>query len=475
VPAQFLNRETELALLERCWRSDRAEFVVLYGRRRVGKTELLVRFAEGRRALVLEATDVRTADQLRDFAGVYVDALDLGSLDVRIDSWERALGMVAEAAQTERTLVVLDEFQYLARQDTELGSLLSRWWRSVGRTLNLVLVLAGSDVTFFNDEVLGATAPLHGRRTADYRLLPFAARDAPLFTPSWGVEDHVRAFAVWGGVPHYLSLLDPDATLAENILRTTLLPGAPLQREAEYLIRMESRLRDVALYGSILRALAAGKTTPSEIAGRLGGIDVGNLTRQIERLEDVGLVRQVRPLIAARKGAVRYQIADPFLRFWFHFVAPATSRLATEERAERYLERVVLTQLDEFVAKPAFEEVCQADMLRRLDAATVGHWWGPVTEKRRDRGGKTTVEREVDGVALDDAGSVIALATCKWSRSPVGVSELNKLRRVAEAIAPGATLTYLVYTRSGVDDRLAAEHEADPDGIRIVTPADLYA
>ena len=470
----FLNRTTELELLDRLWASGRAELLVLYGRRRVGKTELLSQFAQERRAILFEATDVRLEDQLRDFGTTYADALDLGAVIPAVGSWEQALDLIADACRQGRTMVVLDEFQHLSRQQQGLGSVLSRWWRTTGRTLDIVLVLSGSDIAFFADEVLGAGAALHGRPTADYRLLPFSPVDAPLFYPGWSAEDRVRAFAIWGGVPYYLSMVHDSRSIEENILATILSPGAPLQHEADYLIRMESRLRDVALYGSILRGIASGKTSPSKLAGHLGGVDVGNVSRQIDRLQDVGLIRRTRPVTQARRTDARYEISDPFLRFWFRFVAPAGARLATKDGAERYLTRVVMPQLDEFVSMPAFEEICRQDLARRFDAAAVGRWWGAVQEDHQASGGKRTVDREADGVALGDDGEVIALATCKWTAGPVGVSELNKLRRIAGRLAPGRTVPLVVYTRSGVDDRIKEERSVGNSQITIVTPDELY-
>jgi uncharacterized protein len=475
VPPRFLNRVTELRLLDDRWKSGRAELMVLYGRRRVGKTELLVRVAEDRRAILLEATDVKMEDQLRDFGSAYVDALNLGDLVVRVDSWERALAMIAEAAGKDRTLVVLDEFQYLAKQSPDLSSLLSRWWRTTGSTLDLMLVLSGSDIAFFADEVLGVTGPLHGRRTADYRLRPFSPADAPLFIPDWTPEDRVRAYGIWGGVPYYLAMIEPSASLSANVLASILNPGAPLQNEADYLIRMESRLRDVALYGSILRGIAGGRTTLSQLAGHLGaGTDMGNLSRQVERLAAVDLVSELRPVTQARRGAVRYQIGDPFLRFWYRFTAPAAGRLATHAGAQRYLDNVVMPDLDEFVSAPAYEEVCQAHLQRLFDAAVVGRWWGPVTENRRDSGTRQTVEREADGVALDDRGEVIALATCKWTQAATSISEVNKLRRIAAVLAPGREIPLVIYSRSGVDQPIKQERAQNPSGILVISPGDLY-
>lgn len=371
-------------------------------------------------------------------------------------------------------LVVLDEFQYLSAQQQGLGSRLSSWWRTTGRHLNIVLVLSGSDLSFFGREVLGSTAPLHGRRTAEYRLLPFSHRDAALFVPAWSAEDRIRAYAIWVGVPYYLAMVDPERSIADNILDTVLSPGAPLQNEADYLVRMESRLRDVALYGSILRGIAAGHVGLAQLPGHLRVNDRGNLSRQLDRLEDVGLIVHVRPIAMARRTDVRYRIVDPFLRFWFQFVATAGGRLATRERAERHLRSTVMPALEHFVSMPTFEEVCQADLMDRVGAASVGRWWGPIQENDRSTGRTRTVQREADAVGVDDAGRVIALGTCQWTNSPVQIAEVNKLRRVAARLAPESAVRLVVYARSGVDEKIAAESAAHPDQLTVVSPEELF-
>ena len=464
----FHDRSTELSVLDRLWSSGRAEFLVLYGRRRIGKTELLTHFTGARRSIYLEATDVRAQDQLADFGAAYALGLGFGSAVPLVSSWASALELIAEATQENRTVVVLDEFQYLEKQTPGLASTIARWWREVGRQRQIVFILAGSDVAFFADEVLGANAALHGRRTADLQLQPFGPREAPLFFPSWSSEDRVRAYAVWGGVPYYLNFIDEAAPLETNILDTTLVPGAPLANEAEYLIRMESRLRDVALYGSVLRAIAGGQTQAAAIANHLR-VDLGNLSRQIDRLVAVGLVKQARPVTRARKTDVLLQIADPFLRFWFRYVATAGAQVATADRAQRYLRRVVAPALDEFVSAPAFEEICQHYVLHASDASLVGRWWGPVTERETSSGSLRNVDREADVVALDDAGVVVALGACKWSNAPVQVYEVNKLRRIAQHLQASGDVALYVFHRAGVDDRIREED------VHVVGPDDLYA
>ncbi|HEY5261695.1 MAG TPA: ATP-binding protein, partial [Solirubrobacteraceae bacterium] len=200
---KLFDRVDELAALEESWAADDARFFVLWGRRRVGKTELLNRFVEGKRALYFEATDAAKGDQLRDLSHELARVWGNDLLSSQpLTSWEAALTAIEQYSSSERTVVVLDEFQYLAAQDRELGSLLNRWWRRVARRLDLVLVLAGSEVSFFERDVLAGQ--MYGRRTGQLHLTPLDYRSASLFVGSYSAEDKIRTYAVCGGMPYYL-------------------------------------------------------------------------------------------------------------------------------------------------------------------------------------------------------------------------------------------------------------------------------
>ena len=249
---QFYDRADELAALEDNWNAPDARFFVLWGRRRVGKTELLSHFVEGRRALFFEATDAARDDQLRDISRELARASGSELLASQpLGSWDAVLSAIAQYAAPERTIVVLDEFQYLAAQDRELGTLLNRWWRTVGRALPLVLVIAGSEVSFFERHVLAGQ--MYGRRTGQWQLTPFGCRSAALFTPSYSPDDRIRTYAVCGGMPYYLERFHDAVPLAENILRHILYRDGFLHEEAELLLRQE--LNDPHNYFSTLRAI----------------------------------------------------------------------------------------------------------------------------------------------------------------------------------------------------------------------------
>jgi len=249
------------------------------------------------------------------------------------------------------------------------------------------LILSGSDVSFFERNVVGYAATTYGRRTGSLSLGAFPPGEIRPFLPNWSAQDAIRAYAVFGGVPYYLDAIDPKATLASQIERHILAPDGLLRQEPRFLLAQHSDLREDRAYFSILRAIAAGRTRRNEIASRVGRSD--SATGQLlERLIDMGLVRRVHPVTVVnpdRTRTVRYTIDDPFLRFWFTFVHPHESRLHSRADAHRHLREAVLPRLDEFVSRPTFEQVCQSWLRARTDATAAGWWWGGVRERGRAR------------------------------------------------------------------------------------------
>ncbi|MBA3306325.1 MAG: ATP-binding protein [Thermoleophilaceae bacterium] len=465
----FLNRTDDLAALRDSWDavSRRGQFFVLWGRRRVGKTELLTHFADGRRAFYFEATDATEAVQLRRLA----EQLSLTSgnplyAETGFPSWTAALEAIAQFAGDKPTVVVLDEFQYLAARQVELPTLLSRWWRERGREHPVLFIIAGSEVSFFRQDVLAGQ--LYGRRDSQWQVRPFTHDDAALFVPNYSAEDKVRTYAVCGGMPYYLDTFDDALPIEENIVRNILNRGGLLHEEAELLLRQE--LDDPFNYFSVLEAIARGETRNSRIADRthIDRSQVNQLLRVLERLE---LVEQRRPVTASPTSKkTTYAILDGFLNFSFRFVEPYRSRLRSSEDARRHLETTVAPQLDHFASKPAWEFICQQHMLRAEDAKAVGAWWGPVRTGR-----KQTEEREVDAATTDIDGKVSALASCKWTNSPLPRGEEAFLTQMQEHI-PGAESVerHYFYARSGFDDELIRLAEGDPDRYKLVTPSDLF-
>jgi AAA+ ATPase superfamily predicted ATPase len=472
----FYNRTEELAALDERLRSKRAEYFVLYGRRRVGKSQLLLHFGERCRQFYFEATSGSRQDQLEDltaelarFTGkrMYVEQ--------PLTNWRAAFAGFGELLEEGQTMIVLDEFQFIARQEPEIGSLLNRFILEHGDNPDLLLCLSGSEVSFFEDAVVGYGATTYGRRTGSLRLQPFGFADIAPFTEGWTVDDRIRAWGVFGGVPYYLKEIDSGSDLSAAIRRAILYPDGLLREEPRFLLAQESRLRDVDTYMSCLRAIAGGTTRLNEIAQRIGRARAEEARPFLETLEGMGLVERRYPVTQPSGKKVHYAITDPFLRFWFRFVAPRESRLQTRRDADRYLTEGLLPQLDKFVSEDAFEQVCRQWALDNVgDAVEVGSWWGQL---RRWEGGEARSRSfEADVAAIDEAGEVVALGSCKWpDRDTPGhvhdAGELAKLETIrSELEAPGAQLYF--FDRVAFSPRLH-ELAAERDDVHLVLSSQL--
>ncbi len=470
----FFNRRDELTALSERLQSGRGEYFVLYGRRRVGKSELLRHFGEGCRQFYFEASAGSRRDQLEDlgaelsrFSGRAIYA------EQPLSSWRAAFAALSELLEHGQTMIVLDEFQFIARQEPEIGSLLNRFAAEHADNPDLFLCLSGSDISFFEREVVGYGATTYGRRTGSLRLLPFPWREIGAFVPGWSVEERIRAWAVFGGVPYYLKEIDSDKPLSEAIRRAILYPDGLLREEPRFLLSQESRLREQATYMSCLRAIAGGDTRLNEIAQRVGR-SASDVRAFLEVLEDMGLVERRYPVTRASGKKVTYAIVDPFLRFWFRFIAPRESRLATRRDADRYLEESVLPELDKFVSEEAFERVCQGWLGEERDAAKVGRWWGSI--RRRENGQLRSRAYEADVVTIDFGGRVDALGSCKWPQAGNDqhlheAGELDKLETIRQELeAPSAQLYF--FDRVGFSPRLR-ELASERDDVHLVLAGEL--
>jgi hypothetical protein len=472
-PDTFIDRKRELRWLEDGWASGRAQFRILYGRRRVGKSRLLDEFARGKRHVLFQSVEGSTPDQLRDLTTAILACQDDQVLRAApLGNWDAALAYLANMAAHAPLLVIFDEYQYAAEADPTLGSRLQRWWSRQAVHLPLYVVLCGSYIRFFIRNVL--SGPAYGRNTGALRLLPLGHREAAGFFPVWTEEDQIRAYGVVGGVPHYLEQFDPNRDLAWNVQHRILERGAALYQEAELMVREE--LREPRLYYSILRAISEGRTQVSEIASHVRPQPArSDITPYLMTLQELGLVEYRRPVVghAVRRGI--WSVIDPYLRFWFRFVLPYKTTLDHGANVERFYRETVEPALDQFISKPTFEEVCRSWVRERAangdlpGADRVGAWWGPVPrptpENPRAQG-----EGEVDVIAAQ-GDHVILAGEAKWTRRSVGFAVLNELRDVLRSVPGVRDDTRLVLFGRSFDERLVASAEAE--GVTLVGPSEL--
>lgn len=467
----FVGRTRELAALRGEFAHDRPSLVVVYGRRRVGKSTLLHEAVEGRRHVYYQATRVTDADSQTLFKAALRDALGDDPLLESLWGWQGIFTYLHQAAERVARenggalVVVLDEFPYLCEDNKALPSILQKAWDEVRRSgAPLKLVLCGSAVAFMED-LLAERNPMHGRQSRELEVGPLPFRDAARMLPGWSAEDALRGYGVFGGMPYYLSLADPAADLAENIRRLVLDDGAPLRDEPMHLLQAE--LQSPARYASILRAVADGLTERGDIVNRVlqKGEQSAGITPYIDRLERMRLLRRVHSLDVAapeRSRSSRYYLDDPFLAFHFHFVLPNLSAL--EQGHGLLVYRFKIAPFFETYMGERFEEVCRSYVALNLQerlgvpALKVGKIWS----------GQYDID--VAGELLD--GRRFA-GECKWWQGAVGKNVEQHLREsVSKNRYYGSErVETLLFARTGFTRDL--QREARKSGTQLFTPTDL--
>jgi AAA+ ATPase superfamily predicted ATPase len=412
MPDTFIGRARELAVLRELADSSRPELFVLYGRRRVGKTELLQQLCRERRAAYFLAAQVRDKDNLRAFRGVLEEALgDPLAGSVEFPDWGAALTFAVERAGDERLVVVLDEFPYLCESNPGLPSLIQRFWDQRGKRSNLMLVLCGSQVSFMEREVLAERSPLFGRRTGQRRLEPLGPAEALEFYPSWSRTQALLAYGILGGMPAYLGRFQDGSTIEQNLLREVLRPEGYLFDEVHYLLHTE--LSNPSTYNSILAAVARGAERVGDVALAVG-VDSPTANKYLHVLRELRLVERVVPLtdpdpLRSRRGT--YRICDRFVAFHFRHVQPNLS-LIEAGRGERVL-----------------EEFVQPDLERLLEEARNEH----LLERLRHEGAELSGE-EIAEVGRHPDPSVRALARTSSGRGVVVLESGTSPERVEEVV-----------------------------------------
>ncbi|MFN8441910.1 MAG: ATP-binding protein [Caldilineaceae bacterium] len=451
----FVNRVRELAFLEKRYASNQAEMMVLYGRRRVGKTEMLRRFCEGKHTLFYVADLGTESSTLAEMARRYGELFHNDAESTHFANWDQVFKALGRQAMNERLVVVIDEFTYLLQTNPALPSILQRLWDETLQHTKIMLILSGSYIGMMEREVLAYQSPLYGRRTGQWHLQALTFKDVRLFLPGYSVQDQVRAYAILGGVPAYLRLFSDSRPLITNIEEFILSQGAFLYDEPRFLLQTE--LREPRVYFAILEAIATGRVRSDEIAKTVG-IKPASLSYYINMLRDLGLLERVVPVTEenpenSRQG--RYQILDFFFRFWFRFVYRERMHL---ERGDTFTVRQTVEDQLDMLAGIAFEEICrnwvwELSTLGKIPfrPQRVGHWWD--------------TQSQIDVAALNE--EYILLGECRWRSRPIGVEVLAELKQKATHVPGDRHQRFILFSRSGFTESL--QKEASAQGVLLFT------
>jgi hypothetical protein len=440
----FIDREFELDAFEKRFKSGKPELVPIYGRRRVGKTELIKQFSGDKKSLYLLATLTSEKDMLEEFSARIADFFKDEVLKANpFRNWDGLFTYLAQKTKEERIVVTFDEFPYLVRINEALPSILQKYWDEHFSATKIFLILCGSSIGMMEREVLAYKAPLYGRRTGQLLLGPLDFGASSKFFPNYRLEEKITAYAILGGVPAYLLEFTDKKSIGGNVRDRVLGRDKFLYNEIQFLLREE--LREPANYFSILRALSLGKTALNEVV-QATGLERGTVARFLSILIDLKIVERKVPVTErhphkSRKGV--YKIADNFFNFWFRFIYPNRDRLEMG-REEDVLRDKIVPALDQFISS-GFEEVCRQTLWKLNDERAlpfvfekVGSWW--------EKG------KEIDLVALNERTKQALFAECKWSKKQVDLGDVEHLERTAENVdwyQKGRDEHFAVFSKSG--------------------------
>lgn len=463
----FVDRERELAQLESLVRRDGPQFVVVYGRRRIGKTTLLTNWLSGcgGDSHVYWVAHRTTSDVLlRGYSAALSSLWPAPTAGILFSDWAAALRQTFALSRERRRIVVLDEFPYLIESVPEIPSLLQSVWDQESPGTQLVLVLCGSQYHMMHDQFLSPRRPLYGRATAVIRVEEIGPGDLPEFLPRYSGQQLVETYSVIGGVPKYLELWDDGIPVLENVERLVLSPASLFRHEAVTLIQDE--IAEPRTYLAILECLGAGLKSPADLA-REAGIAINHMGKYLRTLVELRLVRRVLSEDVpdrTRTRATRYEIRDPFLRFFFQFIY-RHPELVEQNRTARLAE-IIRAGFDSYVGRTGYEELARRAIAELADRQElpfaplyVGRAW--------DR------QTEIDVVAISHKERAVLLGECKWHRTKMDGKDLADLQERAERLKRlrGFKKHYALCSRSGFTKQL--EGQARQEGVLLFEGAEL--
>ena len=441
----FIGRKRELAIFEQLWRSERAELIILYGRRRVGKTRLITNWMEtsGVRALYWVAAPTSSLDQLRSFSQALFqfDTGEAAPETFTYANWKQAFSQLARISQHERTAIALDELTYLFAVEAGIAGILQNQWDQTLKHSNLLLILSGSHIGMMERNLLSYQAPLYGRATARLLLPPLPFASTRQFFPGYHADERVAVYAMLGGVPAYWEQFRPKASLDTNI-REQFLGGINLLHDESRLL-LQDFVNEIHNYVAILRAIANGYRTPKAIAGNAGLTDK-HISMYLSILTESGFVERRVPVTSGENSrAGRHYIVDPFLRFYFRFLSRRQAQLTMEIQNQALEE--LKRHLVDFIGTYTWEELCQEWLLRAS-----GHHQVPFLPDQI--GAIWNKQAQVDVVGINSMEKTLILGECKWNRHPMDWDVLSGLVEKTGKVTPPEgqwRVYYLGFARQG--------------------------
>lgn len=478
----FIGREAELQFLNDKYEENKGQLIVLYGRRRVGKTETLREFCKGKPHIFFSCTQTTDRVQLAKFSKQLLkEDIPAKQYVTEFADWEKAFRAILDLPYgDEKKLVIIDEFPYMCRGNKSIPSILQNLWDAEFKNSNVMLILCGSAMSFIEKELLAEKNPLYGRATGIYKMKEMGFYDAIKFFPDYSPKDKVITYAVLGGIPHYLNQWNPKLSVAENIKRNILTKGCILYSEVDFLLHQE--LRETPIYNSIIEAVALGNTKLNDISQKSLVEDTSKTSVYLKNLIELGIVEREFSVDAGIKEQANtnrgtYRLTDNFFRFWYAFGYTNFSQLEDGD-VEGVYDYAVEPLLHEFVSF-SFEDVCK-EFVREMQKKNelpfrynkMGRWGGKTTIRDENAvDGLRVAETEIDLLGIGRGAKEYLVGECKFKKSPFSYSEYLDTLAKLTPMKQKAKFYYALFSENGFDEKI--ESAAEENDVRLYTLEDI--
>ena len=460
----MIGRKEELDHLKKLYESGNFEFLVMYGRRRVGKTTILQEFAKNSNSIFFPAREKNDALNLEDFSKTIQYHFD-NKYIASFQSWEDALNYIGSKIQ-KRTAIIVDEFPYIIEENPSIKSILQHVIDHDWKNKNIFLILCGSSISTMETEIMGRKSPLHDRQTSSLEIKPFDYLESSTFFPNYSNEDKLISYGILGGIPRYLEAFDPKSSIEKNIENKIISNGAYLNEEPNNLLKAE--LRETNIYSSILLAIANGKNKIIDIANYIHE-DRTKIAKYLVTLQTLRLIEKRVPCGEPKTSKKSiYVIKDNFFKFWFRY--EFTNNSYYDMLGPKEASKEIMNDISNHMGD-IFEEICKEYIIRLAKQKKLpfipfhlGKWWGtnPIIKAQDD----------VDLLAIDRFEKKAIFIECKFTSKPMPYDEYKDLLTATKAFTNIEEKHLWFISKSGYTKSVI--EQAKKDNARLLTIDDLF-